>query len=203
MPGTLTYRKSGTLAVYSAYIEIELPQPLKPKVHVTRYREESYVISGGCGSCGYQTPIVEYRTVPQTQDVKETEVRVGRFVYQFADIQPDDVIKIELYEGKKAKQFRESISYTATKSGFTITSSTGRRSSEEGLEIILVDGEQPVRASQHSTNLREQPQGLVSVRNGFTMQGLFAIPIPHINTAEQSLLRALEKKQIPEPAGLN
>src|SRR5437660_1410458 len=87
MSGTFTYRRSGIPPVYSSYIEIELPQPQEPKVHVTRYREERYVSGGGCGNCGYQRPVhVEYQNVSRTQQINGTEVQVGRFVYQVANI---------------------------------------------------------------------------------------------------------------------
>src|SRR5947209_7651881 len=120
MPGTLTYRRSGTNVppAYSVYIEIELPQTQEPKVHITRFREESYVSGGGCGSCGYQRPVQVYRNVvSRTQHIAGNQVQIRRWVYQFGDIRTDDQIRVERYG---ANALRESIIYTATNTGFAL-----------------------------------------------------------------------------------
>src|SRR6266567_4316019 len=152
MPGTLTYRRSGATArpIYSVYVEIELPQGQEPKVHVTRFREESYVSGGGCGSCGYQTPVYVSRNVSRTQHVSGSQVQIGRWVYQFADIHQDDQIRIERYE---ANLLQESVVYVAARSGFTASI---QRWANDSLQIVLVDGDQPTRHTLRGQNWWQQ-----------------------------------------------
>lgn len=204
MSGTLIYRRSGYPPVYSVYIDIELPQPQEPKVHLTRFREESYVSGGGCGSCGYQLPVhVYHRTVSRTQRVKGAQVQVGRWVYQFAEIRPDDQIRLELYE---AGVQQEMASYTATNTGFiqgVHTASSGN-AYDDGLEIIFIDGNLPARTRQNGNRWWEQTEGVMRVRNGFAMRGLIAMPVPAIDTTQQRLLHAISSHQgVKEPVQLN
>jgi hypothetical protein len=128
-----------------------------------------------------------------------------QWVYEFGDMRPNDVVRIELHEaGSQPQIFR----YTATRVGFTVASSPSRDWPGEDIQqTTLIDADHPAHTVQ--TGHRGQnwwcKEGVMRVRNGFAMQGLIAAPAPRIGATARSLLQALadKKPQVKEPVCLN
>jgi hypothetical protein len=201
MPGTFTYRRLRSVPPeYLVHIELELSPSQHPVVHVTRYREHNY----SCGGCGHQTPIYCRRNEQQAQGLSGMRVQ-EQWVYEFGDMRPDDVVRIELHEaGSQLQIFR----YTATRGGFTVAASQSRDwPGEDVQQTTLIDADHPAHTVQTGDRGQNwwRKEGVVRVRNGFVMQGLIAAPAPRIDATARSLLQALagKKQQVKEPVCLN
>jgi hypothetical protein len=202
MPGTFTYRRLRSVPPeYLVHIELELSPSQHPIVHVTRYREHNY----SCGGCGHQTPIYCRRNERQTQGISGIRVQ-ELWAYEFGDMRPDDVVRIELHEAGTQTQI---FHYTATRVGFTVASSQSRGWPDEDVQqTTLIDAGNPVdrvQTGHRGQNWWQRKEGMLRVRNGFSVQGLIATPVPRIDTTARSLSQALtsKKQEVKEPVCLN
>src|SRR5206468_1148266 len=147
------------------------------KVDIGRYRDRGY----HCGSCGHQTPINPLQTETQ---------RIEQYA-EFRDIWERDTITIEIHDRELGEEAPyQIILYTASRTRIKAQSMPctrhGRTWHQDELqfnEIALIDADAaPTRSSltqvfEEQAHRVQSTASIYQVRNGFTAQGLLALPV--------------------------
>ncbi len=214
MPSTVTYyRPGGVPGIYAVQVTLGLQPSQWAKVDIGRYRDRGY----HCGSCGHQTPITPLQTETQ---------RIEQYA-EFRDIWEKDTVTIEIHDRELGEEAPyQIVVFTASHAGIKAQSLPctrhGRTWHQNELkfnEIALIDAgtsaptahaqvieEKVHREEAENEDIRgsdHRESGVYHVRNGFTAQGLLALPVARQKSEQQTLLPLLRKEAVEQLARLN